>query len=296
MSAAEQLPVEDDDQEHEEHPHLELVEEPGKLAALCAELRPYLPTRSALAGPLAGVGAGSAVLLGKGWKWLWEDGPREAGIRAGGVALGTYAGAHAVSVAAGPYVGYSIPAAVVAWVVAAKHYAPADAKAAAKPVGKSAPADRCSADGAADEPVPAPESGPEELPAIEAGEVVALIRAVAARHEHQGAHLEDLLAEPLFEGWEKADLKAALLDEWDLPVESFKLIYKTPQGRTQRVRDGVRLRHLPQPPAEGAGEGPARGLSVVPSEPPAVVLFKAPVEAAASPSPPASEGPPQSAG
>jgi len=291
MSAAEQLPVEDDVQE-QEHPHLELVAGRGKLAALRDELRPYLPTRSALAGPLAGVGAGSAALFGKGWQWLWEDGAREAGIRAGGVGLGAYVGVHTVAVVTGPFVGYALPAAVVAWVVAAKHHAPPEAKTT---MGKPAPTDR-TPDAGDDEPVLAEEFEPEEQPAIEAGEVAGLIREVAARHDHQGAHLEDLLAEPLFEGWEKGDLKAALTESWGMPVESFKLIFKGPQGRAQRVRDGVRLRHLPQPPAEGAGEGPARGLSVVPSGPSAVGLSKAPAEASVDPSPAAPEGPPQEAG
>ncbi len=293
MSAAEQLPVEEDVQE-QEHPHLELVAEPGRIAALRDELRPYLPTRTALAVPLAGVGAGSAVLLGKGWKWVWEDGLQEAGIRAGGVALGAYAGVHTIVAVTGPFVGYAIPAAVVGWVVAAKKHAPAEAK-ARMPAGESAPADR-TRDAGDDEPVLADEFEHEELPGIEAGEVADLIREVATRHEHQGAHLEDLLAEPLFEGWEKGELKTALTESWGLPVESFKLIFKTPQGRAQRVRDGVRLRHLPQPPAEGVGEGPARGLSVVPSQPPVVGLSKVPAEGSAGPSPAASTGPPQEAG
>lgn len=245
MSAAEQLPVEDDAQ-GQEHLHHELVEEPSRFAAMRGELRPYLPTRTALAGPLAGVGAGSMVLLGKGWKWVWEDGLQEAGIRAGGVALGGYAGVHTIVTVTGPYVGYAIPAAVVAWVVAAKKHAPTDTKATTA-VGKSAAADRAP-DAGNDELVLADEFD-EELPGIEAGEVADLIREVAARHDHQGAHLTDLLAEPLFEGWEQGELKTALTESWGLPVESFKLIFKTPGGRAQRVRDGVRLRHLPQHPA-----------------------------------------------
>ncbi|MGK5500511.1 hypothetical protein [Streptomyces sp. URMC 125] len=258
MSAAEHARTDDAGdvgEEAAEHPHLKLVAEPGKVASFLADLRPYLPTRANLAAPLAGVGAGTRVLIGRGWTWLWKEGPQDAALRAGGVVLAGYAGVNTATVLAGPYLPFLPTAAVVGWCVAAKLNAPktgaAPQRADSSPEGEPAA-------------VPAGEVEHQEhaeeaaVEVIEAGDVAALIRAVAARHKHQGAHLEDLLAEPLFEGWTKSELKAALSDDWGLPVESFKLIF---DGR-QRVRDGVRLKHLPpvlRPVPDGTGEGPAPG-------------------------------------
>ncbi|MGW3491993.1 hypothetical protein [Streptomyces sp. NPDC001054] len=198
------------------------------------DLRPYLPTPRRLAPLAAGVGAGSLALAHRGLGWLLADGWREAGTRAGGVALGGYVGAHAALTAAGPWTPYLGPGAVACWCVAAWRAAPPrEAVIEEKPSAE-----------------------PEPDNDLTRAEVAALIRSVAARHEHRGVHLDDLLAEPAFEGWEKAELKAALIEDWALPVESFKLIF---DGR-QRVRDGVRLTALPEPPSEapvGAAPGGA---------------------------------------
>ena len=77
--SAEQIaadPETDDIKETEgtERPRLFLVPVPGPLAARLADLRPYLPTRSQLAVPFRGVGAGAGVLAGRGWTWISEDG------------------------------------------------------------------------------------------------------------------------------------------------------------------------------------------------------------------------------
>ncbi|MFE3907213.1 hypothetical protein ACFXPY_45105 [Streptomyces sp. NPDC059153] len=296
MSAAERAPIEEAIEEVAERPHLELVAEPGRVAILWAELRSYLPTPANLAGPMAGVGAGSLVLLSKGWTWVWAEGLQDGAMRAGGVLLAGYAAVTTLDTMLGPYAGYDIPAVVIGWCVAAKLNEPsaeeieakakaraAEAKAKADVVKKKAKAKadeakkKVEARAAArklkqgtpddaepdeDEPEYLDEDGTEP---IDVEDVAELVRAVAARNGHQGAHLDDLLDQPLFEGWEKGELKAALRDDWELPVESFKLMF---EGR-QRVRDGVRLRHLPPAPAERVGEGPVRGLALVPSQPPA---------------------------
>lgn len=284
MSAAERLTVEEPGESAEKTPErhrLELVPKAVRFASWWSDLRPYLPTPANLAGPLSGVGAGSAALIGRGWAWLWAEGWQDAAMRAGGVVLAGYAGVNTFSMA-GPYTGYIVLAAASGWCVAAKLHAPKITK--PKQIGKAAPAE-----------LAADTEGQGDDEPIEADEVAALIRAVAARQQHQGAHLEDLLTEALFTGWEKAELKAALTDDWALPVESFKLIFATGEGKRQRNREGVRLRHLP--PA------PARGLSAVPSQPPVEPPVgtlpgepaEAPVEVAVGPSPTAPTAPSQGA-
>ncbi|MFB7467101.1 hypothetical protein ACFCZ1_27000 [Streptomyces sp. NPDC056224] len=265
MSAAE-LPAEAAPEEDRDRPHVEVVAEPGRMAALLADLRPYLSTRDQLRTPFAGVGAGTRVLVRQGCTWIAQDGwIWEGWTKVGAIAGGVYFGLPAVwtvvQSVTGPYAPFVPTVAAVCGCVAAKRFAPAEA-------AEKTPKTTLAAKAAAEEP---DEDEPEYLDEqpdepIESDEVVALIRTVAARQQHQGAHLDDLLAEPLFEGWDKAALKAALTDEWGLPVEGFKLIVQTPSGKAQRNRDGVRLRHLPPAPARGAGEGPVRGLSLVPSQ------------------------------
>ncbi|MGW4510170.1 hypothetical protein ACWENO_36590 [Streptomyces sp. NPDC004436] len=306
MSAAE-LPAEAAPEEDRDRPHLEVVAEPSRIASLAADLRPYLPTRDQLRTPFNGVGAGTRVLVRQGCTWIAKDGwIWEGWTKVGAIAGGVYFGLPAVwtvvQSVTGPYAPFVPTVAAVCGCVAAKRFAPDEAAEKTPKTTKAVPA----AQAAAEEPdEDAPEyldDEPSDEP-IEADEVVALIRTVAARQQHQGAHLDDLLAEPLFEGWDKAALKAALTDEWGLPVEGFKLIFKTPEGRAQRNRDGVRLRHLPPAPARGAGEGPVRGLSLVPSQTPASTPPGGPastppgaptepvVEAAVGPSPTAPAAP-----
>ncbi|MEU5431016.1 hypothetical protein AB0H73_36180 [Streptomyces olivoreticuli] len=279
-------------EEAPDRPRVELVQEPGRFSALWADLRPYLPTRSNLAAPLSGVGAGTAVLIGRGWTWLWAEGPQDALMRAGGVVLAGYAGVNTVTTIGGPFVGYITPAAVVGWCVSAKLHAPKGEE--EKPMKEKKQPTTADNEDQDDEP-----EYLDEAEEVEVEDVAALIRAVAARHQHQGAHLDDLLAEPFFEGWGKADLKAALTDDWGLPVEGFKLFFPTPSGKRQRNREGVRLRHLPPAPARGAGEGLVRDLSPAPSQTPVEAPASTPsgapaeatVEGAVEPSPTAPEAP-----
>ncbi|MFJ3699662.1 hypothetical protein ACIPW9_37020 [Streptomyces sp. NPDC090052] len=286
-----------EEEETEERPHLELVEEPGRMAALRADLLPYLPTRRNLTGLGAGVGAGTLVLLSKGWTWIWAEGLQDAGMRAGGVLLAGYAGCSAVLAMSGPYTPYLPVAAVAGWVVAAKHQAPKDRK--PQPTSTTAAADR---DDIEDQDDDEPEYLDDEPLAVE--DVAAIVRRVAACHpKHLGVHLSDLLTEPEFEGWEQAELKSALTESWGLPVVSFKLSFP---GRA-RTREGVRLEHLPPAPeraAPGAGEGAARGLALVPSQhpagagpgTPASTPSEVPAEVAVSPSPSAAAAPSQGPG
>ncbi|WP_037940244.1 hypothetical protein, partial [Streptomyces sp. NRRL WC-3719] len=262
MTAAE-LPAEAAPEEGHDRPHLELVPAPGRTAPRVPDLRPYLPTRTDLRAPLAGVGAGARVLVRRGCAWIAKDGWvwdgwTKLGAVAGGVYVGLPAAWTVVQDVTGPYAAFVPTAAVVGGCIAAKRAAPPRPGQKPKPAPDTAPAVE-DLDDEPEHPDDAPETvGPDEI--------AALIREVAARHGHQGAHLEDLLDEPLLTGWDKAELKSALTD-WGLPVESFKLLFQTPDGKRQRVRDGVRLRHLPPAPTPDADEPPARTLAAVPSQP-----------------------------
>lgn len=114
-------------------------------------------------------------------------------------------------------------------------------------------------------------------------DIAAMVRRVAARHpRHLGVHLSDLLPEPELEGWEQAELKVALGDDWGLPVSSIKLTFA---GGHARTRDGVRLEHLPAAPATVPGAvggsapgGAGEGLALVPAQHPAAASPEHPVE------------------
>ncbi|MEU9237137.1 hypothetical protein [Streptomyces subrutilus] len=261
-------------EESEARPTLEHVRKSGAMAAIVADLRTYLPTRDQIAIPFAGVGAGTRVLIGNGWTWLSRDGwiwdgLSKAGAVAGGVVFGFPAAWQAIAAMTGPYAPFVPTAGFICACAAAKRYAPAEDRSNPKPTAQTAEgpkAEPAAVEHRDDEPDYLDEGDGEP---IEVGEVAAVIRDVAARHQHQGAHLEDLLTEPLFQGWEKAALKAAMTDDWGLPVESFKLIFPTLAGKRQRNREGVRLRHLPPTPARWVGEEPVQGLSPAPSQPPA---------------------------
>lgn len=253
MSTTEQLPVEEPEESTEktpERPRLELVLRPARFASWWSDLRPYLPTPANLAGPLTGVGAGSAALISRGWAWLWADGWQDAGMRAGGVVLAGYAGANTFSMA-GPHAGYIVLAAVGGWCVAAKLHAP-------KTTGPKQAADT--------EPHVTAE-GLEEQPATPSPDDVRTATLEWIRRlvgDTQGVHLRDLLthaqAHGMFQGMEVTDLKGHL-ERWDIPVR------KRVRVRGRGVTVGIHRDDLqPPPPAspeEDAQEDPEPRLHVL---------------------------------
>jgi hypothetical protein len=197
---------------------MEIVKEAGEQPPprlhhrLVAELRPLLAVR----GAGAALVAGSGILLRHGWAYLGErlHGWERYGACAFGGYVAVYGCGHAPHIAR-----FAVPGAVVAWCVAAWWVAPPAA------VEESEH-----------------EAGEEAVPELTLTELADLVRRVA---EHrQGAHLADLLGEPELVGWTQSELKATAAD-FGLPVEEFKIIF----AGGQRVRDGVRLRHLPPDPA-----------------------------------------------
>lgn len=185
---------------------------------IAAEVRPVLAVR----GAGTALWAGSRILARRAWTLLGEytDGwERYAALAFAGYVT-VYAAGHAPHAAR-----FVIPAAAVAWCVAAWWAAP--------PVPRP----------------PAKETSEETPPELTLDELAALVRRVATHR--QGAHLADLLEEPELIGWTQPELKATAVD-FGLPVEEFKLILR---GR-QRVRDGVRVRDLPPAPAPAAPAEP----------------------------------------
>lgn len=182
---------------------------------LSSEIRPVLT----FTGSGVALIHGSVELAARGWQWLgdrlstWE---RLGAIAAGGY-LAVYGCWHAPHIAR-----FAVPSTVVAWCVAAWWTAPNPAPAESEAAESS--------DTSAEQP----------LTLIEFTD---LVRRVAG--PRQGAHLADLLAQAELEGWTQAELKDTAIVDFGLPVEEFKLII---DGR-QRVRDGVRVRHLPPAPA-----------------------------------------------
>ncbi|MEV7722656.1 hypothetical protein [Streptomyces sp. NPDC088184] len=351
QEAARRLPP----QEHAERPELALVKERieeeadrGKVAAMCADLGAYLPTPRNLRVLLAGVGEGSAVLLGRGWAWIrgdegWNS---DSAMKAGGIVFVAHAVGKSALSSLGSYTGYLIPPGIVTWCLVARQYTElAVAVRAATKEAKAAERERllkeareeiaATAKKAAEARTEAKrrvqedqaDAGAEENAAVEAAvdggqdedaeeltvdEIAAIVRRVAARHpRHLGVHLSDLLPEPELAGWEQAELKAALKDDWNLPVSSFKLTFP---GGLARGREGVRLEHLPPAPAPPAGAaggrapaGVGEGLVLVPSQPSAGAPASTPPgaapgavpgvasEAAVSPSPTPTPTPSQGA-
>lgn len=334
MSAQEahEVLAEEDQEQPEPVRRLRLVktvEAPAPAGRQGLDLCAYLPTPRNLRGLLAGVGEGTGVLVGRGWDWLRGEGwDGDSALRAGGVVFVCYAAGTAALEQWGTYTGYLIPPAVALWcLIARQHTTLAVAVRTAVKEAKEAEGKRllaeerkkiaATAKQEAQRRVGGPEAGPEaadtadaagepvaeegEAPELTAQDAAVIIRRVAALHpRHLGVHLSDLLAQPELEGWEQAGLKATLLD-LGLPVTSFKLTF--PQGPA-RTREGVRLEHLPQVPAEGAGQaggrapgtgpqgapsGAGEGLAAVPSQHPAGTRPTAP--AGTRPSTPAGAPP-----
>jgi len=178
--------------------------------------------------------SGSALLLTKGWRLvaphspLWE--------RIGYVAGGGYVIGHTATVVdTGSAAPYLAPGTVILWCTAAWMIAP--------------PPDRTSPEADSTQTENSEPEDEEDLLDIEF--VAALIRKVAG--DTQGAHLEGLLATGEFGSRSKADLKALLIEEYHLPVESFGIRV---EGR-KYTRDGVRLRHLPPTAADPTPSDPA---------------------------------------
>ncbi|MGA5637104.1 hypothetical protein [Streptomyces lydicamycinicus] len=254
----------------------ETVTEAGERAKAGADspgLRAYLPTRQTARA----LCSGSAVLIGKGWAWITAEGAKEAGSRLLYSGLGLYAGA---------YVAHTnpqlvMPVVVVGWIGGALMFAPSP-----PPPGKGRPVD-LTKQAALDD---LDEDQDLDEPEPDLDTVARLVRRLAGT-EHQGAHLDDLLATGELGDWDKDALKAALT-EWEIPVgeKGFTLRFN---GR-QRVRQGVRLRDLPAGAGEApaaAGEGAPPGPPPVPAQPPASTPPEGPAEAAADPSPPPAPDP-----
>lgn len=261
----------------------ETVTEAGERAKADADspgLRAYLPTRQTARA----LCSGSAVLIGKGWAWITAEGPKEAGSRLLYSGIGLYAGAYLAHT--NPQI--VMPVAVVGWIGGALMFAPSP-----PPPGKGerrvdlnkqAPVEEGDQDLVEDQEADEPEPDPES--------VARLVRRLAGT-QHQGAHLDDLLATGELGDWDKDALKAALA-EWEIPVEEkgFKL---TLDGR-QRVRQGVRLRDLPAGVGEApaaAGEGAPSGPPPASTRPPASTPPESPAPGAADPSPPPAPEAPQ---
>lgn len=253
----------------------ETVTETGERAEANADspgLRAYLPTRQTARA----LCSGSAVLIGKGWTWITAEGVKEAGSRLLYSGIGLYAGAYLAHT--NPQI--VMPVAVVGWIGGALMFAPSP-----PPPGKARPVDLTKQTALDD----LDEDQDLDEPEPDLDTVAGLVRRLAGT-EHQGAHLDDLLATGELGDWDKDALKAALI-EWEIPVgeKGFTLRFN---GR-QRVRQGVRLRDLPAGAGEApaaAGEGAPSGPLPAPTQPPASTPPEGPAEAAADPSPPPAPG------
>ncbi|MFI1161970.1 hypothetical protein [Streptomyces sioyaensis] len=259
---------------------VETVTEAGERAKAGTDspgLRAYLPTRQTARA----LCSGSAVLIGKGWAWITAEGAKEAGSRLLYSGIGLYAGAYLAHT--NPQI--VMPVAVVGWIGGALMFAPSP-----PPPGKGRPPVDLTKQAAVedqDQDLDEDEVLDEPEPDLDA--VVGLVRRLAGT-QHQGAHLDDLLATGELGDWDKDELKAALA-EWEIPVgeKGFKL---TLDGR-QRVRQGVRLRDLPAGVGEApaaAGEGAPSGPPSAPAQAPASTPPEGAAEGAADPSPPPAPG------
>lgn len=207
---------------------------------------------------------------------MTAEGPKEAGTRLLYSSLGLYAGAYAAHTT--PQI--VMPIAVVGWIGGALMLAPSP-----PPPGKGRPSVDLTKQAAdEDEHQDLDEDQDQDLDQVEPDRdmVVELIRRVA--EGRQGAHLAQLVQTGELGDWDHTDIKSACC-EWGLPVEEFKLRL---DGR-QRVREGVRVRHLPTGVGEGpsaAGEGCPPGSPPAPAQPLASTPPESPAEDAADPSPP----------
>ncbi|MFI5755641.1 hypothetical protein [Streptomyces sp. NPDC051569] len=230
----------------------DMITAPGESAVSCS---PGLARRAAdgLRSVLTGEAAyalrtGSVILASKGWRLIAPDAP--VWQRLGYVALGGYVTvyglAHADLGTVGPFL---LPGGAIVWCIAAWTIAP--------PPGRTTPQEHAGQDAAEREP----EDGAEPDREF----VFALIRKVAG--DRHAAHLADVIATGALDGWEQPDLKAALTRDWGIPVSEIKLKF----GARQRVRDGVRLRNLPdtpeQDPARAALDAPVDAPSEAPLDP-----------------------------
>ncbi|MFG2833144.1 hypothetical protein ACGFWI_37860 [Streptomyces sp. NPDC048434] len=150
---------------------------PRKIRIKTSTLKPYTST-----GDLVGaVGAGSLVLLGKGWTWVTAEDWRTALTRLGGTLGGTFVAIRAASevdVVWGPWL---VPAAAAGWCVVAVIHSPSAKAKAAKARARAAKA-RAEATKARAEAV-GTEAAEAAAVAAEAEAVAAKAEAVAARAE-----------------------------------------------------------------------------------------------------------------
>ena len=187
-------------------------------------LPPWLHTEVRPILTFTGTGAallhGSADLIVSGWLWLGEHlGWRErlGAIAAGGY-LAVYGCAHAPHV-----VPFAIPAAVVAWCVAAWWHAP--------PTGPQETAKAAESE--------APAAAPQDVYEATLGWIRERIG------DTQGVHLRDLLAHAqahgMFEGLDVSELRTHL-ERWGIPVRDRVRV------RGLGVTVGVYRPDLPAPP------------------------------------------------
>lgn len=195
---------------------------------------------------LADLVAGSQILMGRGWTWVTKPGGRETLERLGYTAAGGYLAVRVVAGTGDTVQAFVGPGMVLGWCVAAWMYSPAQEKASKARKARKA------AEVAVTAPPVSAEPGDQKPEDVGLPELAALVVTVAAKYQHQGAHLADVLAASELAGWTVTDLRTSF-ESFGVPVAD-QLGLKFPDRPRPRNRPGVRLRDLPEAPAE-AGEG-----------------------------------------
>ncbi|MEW1798147.1 hypothetical protein [Streptomyces niveus] len=225
---------------------------------------------------LAELVAGSRTLMGLGWAWVTKPGGRETLERLGYTAAGGYLVVRVVAGTGDTVQAFVGPGLVVGWCVAAWMYSPAQEKAskarkARKAADAAVTAPPVSAEPEGQEPR---DVGQFDVDPVDLPELVGLVVTVAAKYEHQGAHLADVLAAGELDGWTVTDLRTAF-EDFGVPVAD-QLGLKFPGRPRPRNRPGVRLRDLPQHLLEAPAEAGERGPSGRPETAPATPAGSAP--------------------
>ncbi|MFG2533543.1 hypothetical protein [Streptomyces sp. NPDC048516] len=223
---------------------------PGLVRRIGAELRDHLRVDGDVFGSL---GAGSAELWGRGWEWVTEGDWRTALQRLGAVAVGGYLLVWEAAHVPRPVLGYGIPAAAVAWCVAAWMASPSPTDEDQDQDEHQVQPEDAGTPVSLDKGSPADDE--TEAPTADLPAVARLIVTTAGTRGR--VHLRDVLAagqlEGLFEGWTVGVLRTALEDSWGVPCED-NMNYRV--GGRQKCTVGVRVDALPEG-LRAAGEGPA---------------------------------------